>query len=191
MGGKMKLIKALVVFFLFVFWSSYLSAYEKFTGSVSGSVVEENGHVFTGGQGFKESGEFEDKQVVYFRQERGQKISMTKTNIVFDASKENKYQMVVEITERQGDKFKALVSFYQNQVSQENGDFKVVSKLIKKSAVEGMLNSKNDYLFVDDNQPNLKAEINIDRVFSKQEIMNKLANKISPKEQLANERVGQ
>jgi len=86
--------------------------------------------------------------------------------------------MVVEITERKDDKFKALVSFYQNQVVNKNDDYSVVSKVIKKAEVEGLLNSKNDYVFVDDNQPNLKIEFNIDRVFSKQEIFAKLAKKI-------------
>jgi hypothetical protein len=179
----MKLTKNLLLVVLLVTWSNYLSAYEKFTGSITGSVIEANGHVFTGGQGYQ-SDEFEDKQVVYFRQERGQKITMTKNNIVFDSSKAQKYHMVVEITERKDDKFKALVNFYQNQIVNEKNDYSALSKIIKKVEVEGNLNAKNDYVFVDDNQPNLKLTLNIDRVFSKQEILSKLSKKLESAEKL-------
>ena len=113
---------------LLVTWSNYLSAYEKFTGSITGSVIEANGHVFTGGQGYQ-SDEFEDKQVVYFRQERGQKITMTKNNIVFDSSKSaNSIIWSWKITERKDDKFKALVNFYQNQIVNEKNDYSALPK---------------------------------------------------------------
>ena len=53
-----------------------------------------------------------------------------------------------------------------------------------KVEVEGNLNAKNDYVFVDDNQPNLKLTLNIDRVFSKQEILSKLSKKLESAEKL-------
>ena len=44
-----------------------------------------------------------------------------------------------------------------------------------------MLNAENNFSFIDDNKPNLKISINIDRVFEKEEILKRLSEKLAVK----------
>ena len=50
----------------------------------------------------------------------------------------------------------------------------VVSNLIKHAELKGKLNSSSKYQFVDDNQVNFIIELNIDKVFSKEELKKRL-----------------
>lgn len=50
----------------------------------------------------------------------------------------------------------------------------LVSQLIKTGQVSGTLNSDNKFQFIDDNQVNLKLAMNIDKVFTKDELKARL-----------------
>ncbi len=182
---KTSIILASILYLL----SLNLSATEEYRGMISSTIVEPNGHVYMGDEGFTSGGVFTDKQVIYFSQERGQKITMTKQNIVFDSSRNRKYHLVLEIIERKDEKFKAKVSFYQNAMSETvtsnstPGNSTLISKVIRGEEIEGVLNTENSYVFIDDNKANLKLSINIDRVFSDIEIKERL------KKELENRRV--
>lgn len=158
-----------------------LSANDKYTGMISSTIVEPNGHVYTGDDGFKNEVVFEDKQVIYFSQERGQKLTKTKQNIIFDSSRDTRYHLVLEMLERKGDKFKARVKFFQNAMGENDAGVAssaLISREIKNTEIEGLLNADNRYVFIDDDKANLKLSINIDRIFTKQEIMQRLKRQL-------------
>lgn len=162
-----------------IIFVSIVSAKTTYRGLVVAHIVEPNGHVYRGYNGFTNSGEFEDKQVIYFSQERGQQISLSKTNLLIDSTTANKYHMLIEMLDRKDDKFKAELSFFENTMEYQDAekDYQLISKIIKRTVIEGTLNSENNFTFVDDNQPNLKVRMNIDRIFTKEEILKRLKAK--------------
>jgi len=162
-------------------WSCNIMADTKYRGLISANVVEQNGHVYRGYEGFSDEGMFEDIQIIYFSQVRGQKLTLTKKKILIDNSKAHKYHMIVNIIDRKNDMFKAELSFYHNSMvyDQQSQDYVLVSKIIKKTRVEGELNTENNFTFINDNKPNLIVSINIDRIFKKEEILAKLKKKLA------------
>ena len=121
---------------IFTLLSFNLSAKDEYQGMISSTIVEPNGYVYMGDEGFDNGGVFTDKQIIYFTQERGQKLTMSKQNIVFDTSRDKKYHLILEIIERKGEKFKAKVSFYQNAMGHAGshgstvGSSALISKVI-------------------------------------------------------------
>ena len=156
----MKIVNFLLVVFIYLS-SSVLIADEKYRGLIVAHIVEPNGHVYRGYDGFTNDGEFEQKKIIYFSQERGQVISLNGNNVVFDSSTTNKYHMKLQILDRKGEKYKAELSFFINamEYQESSQDYALVSKLLKKTEIEGVLNSENKFTFVDENKPNLKLSI--------------------------------
>ena len=172
-------IKPILIAIVLCF-SATLFAQPNYQGLIVAHVIEPNGHVYRGYDGFMSSGKFKDKQMIYFEQERGQKVALSGGKMIVDSSSAQKYHMILEILQREGDKYQAEISFYHNNMEyqEDKQDYVLVSKEIKKAVVNGTLNTENNYSFIDDEKPNLKVSINIDKIFSKEEILKKLQRKI-------------
>ena len=162
---------------LLIFNSSFLQAENnQFKGRIFAQIVEPNGHVYHAIEGFENTGQFSKKQFLKFRQERGQKVAMIGNKIVFDGENQNKYHLTVEVDEKNNERFLAKVKLFENSLEFDEKSQKkvVVSNLIKHAELKGKLNSSSKYQFVDDNQVNFIIELNIDKVFSKEELKKRL-----------------
>lgn len=103
------------LFFLIIFLFSF-PVYADYRWIIVGHVVEPNGHVYRGYDGFDSGGIFKEKQVIYFEQERGQKISFNQDVASIDNSTANKYSMVFSIQDKSGDEFSAEFKFFKNEL---------------------------------------------------------------------------
>jgi len=164
---------------LVILWSNDLHAFKKYTGMIYATIVEENGHVYAADSGLTGKGEFKDKQIIYFYQERGQKIALVNNKVLVDNSKEHKYHLVVNVLERKGETFKASVKFYRNSIRANQKSHSIISEVIKNEQVIGQLNARNSYKFIDNGKPNLMIAFDIDRVFPKKEILTKLQKQLN------------
>ena len=157
-----------------------------YRGMIVAHVVEPNGHVYRGYDGFESGGVFKGKQVIDFEQERGQKVSLKPNGLVFDKSTSKKYRMIFEITDKSQEQFQADIEFFENKLEFDTKTEKylVNSILIKKTSVVGTLHSENEYVLVNDEQPNFRLSINIDKIFTKEELAKRFSAKLeNPKPQ--------
>jgi len=173
---KNALLKSIVVSFLLLNTSLALAEDNEFRGLIWAQVVEPNGHVYKAVQGFENNGQFSQKQFLKFYQDRGQKVAIVNNRIVFDSSSLNKYHLTVDVQEKSEEDFQAHLKLFENAFKFDEKSQKkvVVSNLIKSAEIKGTLNSKNSFQFVDDNQVNFKVVINIDKVFSQEELQRRL-----------------
>jgi len=146
-----------------------------FRGIVVAHIIEPNGHVYRAYDGFVEGGVFKDsdRNVIYFEQERGHRIAISGKEIVTDNSTGNKYYMAFTLLESDNDNFQANLEFFYNRVNYDDKlkEYNVVSQSMKTINVEGVFNTENTYLFTDKDLPNYRVRINIDKLFSKDEII--------------------
>ena len=174
------MLRLWIILIASVTWSSSSAlADSKYRGRIWTQVVEPNGHLYSGFENFGPDTSFvEGKGTIYISQKRGQKLALRGGNLLFDNSKATKYHMVVKIIEGENERYKAEIKFYYNSMEydEETQDHIFVSKLFKKASVSGVLNSRNKFTFVDDNKPNLRVSLNIDKVFNKEEILARLKN---------------
>ena len=159
--------------FTIVFYTLCLPAYADYRGIIVAHVVEPNGHVYRAYDGFDSGGIFKREQVIYFGQERGQKISLVNKNIFIDKSTAHKYHLVFAIRDKTDEEFEAEIKFYRNKMTYDSKTekYSVNSTLIKKASITGILNSENKYVFVDDNLSNFRLRLNIDKIFDKDELL--------------------
>ncbi|MGX5201196.1 hypothetical protein [Aliikangiella sp. IMCC44632] len=172
---------SLVIILALSFVSCHSFASTQYRGMISAKIVEKNGHVYGGYVGLEDEGVFEDSQVIYFYQDRGQKVALTKKNLLIDSSNAHKYHLVLNIVERVNDNYKAELIFFHNSMvyDDETQDYVLVSKEIKKALVDGILNTESNFKFIDDEKPNFIVSIDIDRIFDKEEILAKLKKKLA------------
>lgn len=174
------MLKHLILLFVYL-CSSNAFAFEKYRGMISTIIVEENGSTFRGDNHIKDTlriRPFDKKVVLYLKQTSGQKTFLVPKHLLIDSSKNTKYHLTIDILSRKNDNFNAKIVFFENSFkADENGDLVLVSKEIKNEEVKGQLNSKNDYTFVNDGKPNLKISLDIDRVFSHEEIKKRFSER--------------
>ena len=92
-------------------------------------------------------------------------------NKVKFASQKNNYSTVLVVTELVNETFKARIKLY-NELYASNKK----PELIYDSLISGTLNKENKYTFEGQDLPNLEIELNIDKVFTLEEIKARFKN---------------
>jgi len=155
-------------------------ASEQYRGVISATIFEKNGQTFSANNSrdTMASNVFDEKQVLYFDQSSGQKVRLTTNKVLFDNSKNSRYHLTVEISEKNDDSFSATVSYFKNSMQvNKKGEEVLVSTPFKTQEIQGRFNSNNQYSFKDDQLPSLEMWVNIDKVFSREELLNRLNKK--------------
>ena len=159
-------------------------ASETFNGNIRVQLTEQNGSTFRGDNYEKDTliiKRFSNTKLIYLNQSSGQKVYLAAKNVLFDNKKNSKYHFVLDILENTKDTYKARIKLYLNSLEiDENNKHIILSTEIINEEINGRLNSKNDYAFINDDKPNLKIMLDIDRVFSKEELQERLAKKYEP-----------
>ncbi len=164
-------MKKYVIFFTLFIISFNVIAADRYRGSISGKIVESNGHVFVGGAGFTDGVYFKGKDTINFRQERGQKVRLSKEGFLTSNEINNKYHMIAKILNRKDDAFKMSITAYHNfLVFNASGKSTLKSTKLFDKMIKGQLNSKNSYQIIEDGKANFYVDINIDKVFSTEEL---------------------
>ena len=170
---KIAAIVGCIIFF--ISFSAQAKSQEKYRGGIQVRLVEPNGDLY----GSTTTEELvAGKNYLGLEQLAGQNISISKSNVQFDASRDRKYHIIIHLETIDNDQFEAKVQLFNNStLTQSNATTQIISKHLIEHSVAGILNRKSEHRFVEDGLPNLYLTFNFDKQFTTEEIKARLREK--------------
>ena len=162
------------VFMLLTFSGSATTTYR---GYVSGKVNETNCDTYGF---FGPSQTFDEKLFFGLDQQSGQQIFWTNQGDVFETSANNKYIASVSITAAGEESFLAEIQLFKTSPKSKSASVTaILSNQISEYTFSGILNAKNEYEFIDDQEHDFFLKIEIDKNFTLEEKQARLLKKLA------------
>ena len=167
-------IKIWIVLLIIGVFNSEACAENKFKGYISVNVKESSGSTYTTSGGFDI---LEGKDVIISdRGVSGKKSDLSNWALYKNSSKMKKYHSILNIYEVNHDVFKAVIKLYSNTINlnPKPSVGRTKGNLIVQYEIEGMLFTKNKYLYSDEGKPDLSITLEFEKIFSAEEIKERL-----------------
>ncbi len=172
-GESMK-IKLWIVILGYILFSPVVFAEDKYKGSISVNIKEDGGSVYTTSTSF-ETLEKNDV-IINFRRAIGERENLSNRALNKDPSKMNYHHFILNVNNVSNDIFIAEIELYSSAARQYTKHLKgkIKANLIVKYNFEGMLYTKNKYIFSDKGKPDINVILEFDKMFSAEEIKERL-----------------